>query len=139
MSSDSTLIRRSAPSVVTKVRSALGSTITTQMPVSRPSTGCADAAMPSAAERVADEVAVRSGAVRAGVHAVRAEARGRDEHGDRAAGVVGRGGGHHVLPAVRQVGDLDDHVDQGLAGVDHPAHGAPRSTSSVVASVICGG
>ena len=48
MASDSTLIWRSAPRVVTKVRSALGSTITTQMPVSRPSTGGADTPIPSA-------------------------------------------------------------------------------------------
>ena len=39
VASDSTLISRSAPRVVTKVRSALGSTITTQMPVSRSGTG----------------------------------------------------------------------------------------------------
>ncbi len=47
VASDSTEICRSAPSVVTKVRSALGSTITTQMPVSRSATGGAEAAMPS--------------------------------------------------------------------------------------------
>ena len=95
----------------------------------------------AAGERCADEVPVRSGAVGARVHAVGAEACGGDEHRDRTAGVVGRGGRHHVLPAGRQVGDLDDHVDQGLAGVDDTAHrGVPAcSTSSVVASVICGG
>ena len=140
MASDSTLICRSAPSVVTKVRSALGSTMTTQMPVSRSATGGAERSMPSAVERGPDEVAVRPGAVRAGVHAVGVEAGGRDEHGDGAAGVVGDGGGHHVLAACGQVGHLDDHVDQGLAGVDHPVHeGAACSTSSVVARVICGG
>jgi hypothetical protein len=46
---DSTLVCLSAPSVVTNVRSALGSTITTQMPVSSPSTTGADTAMPSRA------------------------------------------------------------------------------------------
>ena len=49
VASDSTLMSRSAPRVVTKVRSALGSTITTQMPVSRSATGGADTAIPSAA------------------------------------------------------------------------------------------
>ncbi len=49
VASESTLIRRSAPRVVTKVRSALGSTITTQMPVSTSATGGAEAPMPSAA------------------------------------------------------------------------------------------
>ena len=63
VSSDSTLIRRSAPSVVTKVRSALGSTMTTQMPVSRPSTGGADTPIPAAVECCADQVAVGPGAV----------------------------------------------------------------------------
>ena len=48
VASDSTLIWRSAPRVVTKVRSALGSTITTQMPVSSSVTGGAEATMPSA-------------------------------------------------------------------------------------------
>ena len=47
VASDSTEIWRSAPRVVTKVRSALGSTITMQMPVSRSATGGAGAAMPS--------------------------------------------------------------------------------------------
>ncbi len=88
----------------------------------------------------ADEVAVWSGAVGAGVHALRAEPGGGDQHGDRAPGVVGGGGGHHVLAPRGQVGHLDHDVDQRLAGVDDAAHLADRpSTSSVVARVICGG
>ena len=74
-------------------------------------------------ERGPDQVAMGPGAVRAGVHAVRVEAGGRHEHGDGTSGVVGDGGGHHVLAARGQVGHLHHHVDQGLAGVDHPARG----------------
>ena len=92
------------------------------------------------AQSRADQVAVRSGPVGARVHARGAEAGRSDEHGDGAAGVVGRRRGHHVLAAHRQVGHLDDHVDQRLAGVDHPAHASTSArTSSVVARVICGG
>ena len=80
-------------------------------------------------ERGPDQVAVRPGAVRAGVDALGAEAGGGDEHGHRAAGVVGRRGRHHVLPARGQVGHLDHDVDQGLAGVDDAAHG--REATSV--------
>ena len=48
MASESSVIRRSAARVVTKVRSALGSTRTTQTPVSRSATGGALTPTPSA-------------------------------------------------------------------------------------------
>ena len=89
VASDSAVISRSAPRVVTKVRSALGSTITTQMPVSWSATGGAEATI-LLGQRVPDQVAVRPGAVRAGVDAVGAEAGGGDQHCHRTAGVVGR-------------------------------------------------
>ena len=47
---DSTVMRRSAPWVVTNVRSALASTMTKQIPVSWSAIGGLETAMPSAAK-----------------------------------------------------------------------------------------
>ena len=91
---------------------------------------------PVLGEPGADEVAVGTGPVGAGVHARRTEPRGCDEHGHRAPGVHAARRRHHVLAARGQVGHLHDEVDERLPGVDHPPH---ASTSAAVASVICGG
>ena len=134
--SDSTLMSRSAPRVVTNVRSADGSTSTRQVAVSLVVIAGADTVTSSAASEAADQVAVGTGPVGSGVHAGGTEAGGGDQDVDRAPGVPRAGAGHHVLAAARQRRHLHDHVDERLAGVDHATH--PR-TSAVVARVICGG
>ena len=118
--SDSTLIRRSAPWVVTKVRSALGSIITKQIPVSRSGDRRAAHGDALGRQRGPHQVTVRAGAHRAGQHARRPGPRRRDEDVDRSPGIPRVGLRDRVAATRRQRVDLDHLVDQRLRRVDDP-------------------
>ncbi len=117
-----TVIRRSAPSVVTNVRSSRSSR-QTQIPLSMSVSRWVHDGHALARQRGPDELPVEACPVSAREDCVHPVACRRDEDVHRGPGGASVGARVHVPPTDGQVRDVEDVVHQRLAGVDHARHG----------------